>query len=439
MKKNFINILVAILLVFSITACNEITYPENLAVKPGSVAGKTFTEYEDLNIQPVAASLSEEYMRGVDASEVKALEECGIKFYDSDNTEKDVFEIFANHGVNWVRLRIWNDYTVAMNQTYGGLGDKYFAPYGWNNLSRTINMAKRAKANGLKVLLDFHYSDNWADPEKQFLPEMWSDVKTAEELTEAVATYTKEIVIAMKEADCAPEMIQLGNESEGGLFQKDYLGNALSFTPDVPACLVAAAKVIREELPNCKIMLHMSRGGNSNVLNNFLSNYVEKMIDGETKLCDAVGLSYYPFYSSHKTIEDLVTNCNTIKEKGYEPVIAEISYCYDKEAWTDSTDNIFYETITNQTLTAQEQSGTNIPSLADANGKIEATIKNQALVVREVLEKTAAVGSTGIFYWGTCYLGVDDIMASGYENQALFDVQGKVLPSMDVFAVEGTN
>ena len=433
MKKNFINILVAILLVFSITACNEITYPENLAVKPGSVAGKTFTEYEDLNIQPVAASLSEEYMRGVDASEVKALEECGIKFYDSDNTEKDVFEIFANHGVNWVRLRIWNDYTVAMDPAYGNLGSAYWAPYGWNNLSRTIAMAKRAKAHGLKILLDFHYSDNWADPSKQFLPEMWSDYKdNPEALAKAVASYTKEIVIAMKEANCAPDMIQLGNESEGGLFKKDYLGNQLSLShSDGAVCLVEAAKVIRELLPKCKIMLHMSAGGDANRLASFFNNYVNKMVDGETKLCDAVGLSYYPFYSSHKTLDNLVTNCETIKAKGYEPVIAEISYAYSTTAWSDSTGNIFY----NQEATA----GNSISSLADSTGKIEATIENQALVVREVLEKTAAAGSTGIFYWGTCYLGVDDIMASAYENQALFDVQGKVLPSMDVFAVKGTN
>ena len=433
MKKNFINILIAILLVISITACSEITYPENLAVKPGSVAGKTFTEYEDLNIQPVAASLSEEYMRGVDASEVKALEECGIKFYDSDNTEKDVFEIFANHGVNWVRLRIWNDYTVAMDSTYGNLGSAYWAPYGWNNLSRTIAMAKRAKAHGLKILLDFHYSDTWADPSKQFLPEMWSDYKdNPEALAKAVASYTKEIVIAMKEAHCAPDMIQLGNESEGGLFKKDYLGNQLSLShSDGAACLVEAAKVIRELLPKCKIMLHMSAGGDANRLASFFNNYVNKMVDGETKLCDAVGLSYYPFYSSHKTLDELVANCETIKAKGYEPVIAEISYAYSTTAWSDSTGNIF----SNQQATA----GNSISSLADSTGKIEATIENQALVVREVLEKTAAAGSTGIFYWGTCYLGVDDIMASAYENQALFDVQGKVLPSMDVFAVKGTN
>lgn len=433
MKKNFINILIAILLVISITACSEISYPENLAVKPGSVAGKTFTEYEDLNIQPVAASLSEDYMRGVDASEVKALEECGLKFYDSDNTEKDVFEIFANHGVNWVRLRIWNDYTEAMDPTYGNLGSDYWAPYGWNNLSRTINMAKRAKRYGLKVLLDFHYSDTWADPAKQFLPKMWQEYKeNPEALAVAVADYTKEIIVAMKEADCAPDMIQLGNESEGGLFKKDYLGKELSFDHDqISACLVAAAKVVREELPECEIMLHMSAGGDTGRLSNFFNNYVNKMVDGETKLCDAVGLSYYPFYSSHKTLDELVTNCETIKAKGYEPVIAEISYAYSTAAWSDSTGNIF----SNQQATA----GNSIPSLADSTGKIDTTIENQALVVREVLEKTAAAGSTGIFYWGTCYLGVDDIMASAYENQALFDVQGKVLPSMDVFAVKGTN
>ena len=433
MKKIILHILICFLIVFTFTACGEITYPENMAVKPGSVASKTFNEYDDLSIKPVSAALPSDYMRGVDASEVKALEECGIKFYDSDNTEKDVFAIFANHGVNWVRLRIWNDYTVAMDTSYGNLGKDYFAPYGWNNLERTINMAKRAKANGLKVLLDFHYSDSWTDPAKQFLPKMWQDyISDVDALAKAVADYTKDVILAMKDAGCAPDMIQLGNESEGGLFKKDYLGNGLNFSHDeIASCLVAAAKVIREELPDCKIMLHMSRGGDKNYLTSFFTNYVNKMVDGETKLCDAVGLSYYPFYSSHKTVDDLAANCETIKNAGYEPVVAEISYCYDRDAWTDNTSNIFYD--------QQTVSGTNMPNLADASGKIEGTIENQALVVREVIEKTAATGSTGIFYWGTCYLGVTGPMNSAYENQTLFDVNGKVLPSMDVFAVKGTN
>ncbi len=367
-------------------------------------------------VAPVQAVLPDTYMRGFDASEVKALEENGISFYDEKGKKTDIFKILSDNGVNWIRLRIWNDYTKEMTASW--------KPYGFNNLERTIAMAKRAKDNGMKVLLDFHYSDNWADPQKQKCPDMWKGYTNVADLSAAVATWTGTILTQMSAAGCAPDMVQLGNEMEGGIC-KTNAGFTVS-TADSATILNAAAATVRSTIPKCKIMLHMSRGGNQQVLSNFYSNFISK-VD-----CDVVGLSYYPFFSSHGTITQLQQNVDTIvKTYKKQAVIAETSYCYDTNVWMDNTNNEFWtddEPIAAQNLTTYS---------GITNGKIVASVENQAGVVREIIEKTAQKGGTGVFYWGGAYLGVTGKMDSSWENQALFDTNGKVLPSIKVMAVKG--
>ncbi len=365
---------------------------------------------------PVAAKLDSDFMRGFDASEVKALEEAGISFYDENGKKTDIFKILADNGVNWIRLRIWNDYTKEMNAEW--------KPYGFNNLERTIDMAKRAKANGLKLLLDFHYSDNWADPQKQKCPDMWKRITTVDELAAAVATWTGNILTQMKTAGCAPDMVQLGNEMEGGIF-KTNAGCTVSVA-DSATILNTAASTVRSTLPGCQIMLHMSRGGNPQVLSNFYTNFISK-VD-----CDVVGLSYYPFYEDHGTITQLQQNVNTIvttyKKKA---VIAETSYCYDTSVWMDNTNNEFW-------TDKEPVAAKNLTTYAGiTNGKITASVENQAGVIREIIEKSAQKSGTGVFYWGGAYLGVTGTMDSSWENQALFDTNGKMLPSLKVLAVKG--
>jgi len=424
MKKNMIRNTVAALLGAGLlasvfTSCEAPGYPET-EVTPGTSGNTELTSYDALTISPVNAALGADYMRGIDASEVRALEECEVKFYDENNQEKDVFKILADHGVNWIRLRIWNDYTKALEDDWG--------PYGYNNLSRTVNMAQRAVNNGMKVFLDFHYSDTWADPASQKCPAVWAEIDNIDDLKAAVADWTVEVLQEMKTAGCEPAMIQIGNEMEGGIFQ---CGSAVtSSVANSAEILSAVSEKVRAYNPDIQIMLHMSRGGNAGVLTNFYNNFVSK-VD-----CDAVGLSYYPYYTSHGTIANLQANVdkivNTYNKKA---VIAEISYGYSKEAWSDTTDNTFYED--QEAVAASMLTG--YAGITKENGKsvIKGSLENQAGVVREVIEKTAAKGASGLFYWGACYLGVDDLMPSAWENQALFDVNGKVLPTLDVMAVKG--
>ncbi len=397
-------------------SCGVPSFPENKTV-PGGNSSVEQNTYGSITINPVNATLSEDYMRGVDASEVKALEEAGVVFYDEDNSQKDVFQILSAHGVNWIRLRIWNDYTKADSSGWG--------PYGSNNLSRTINMAQRAKKYGMKVLLDFHYSDTWADPGKQICPDMWKDISDIDELTLAVADWTKSILLSMKDAGCIPDMVQLGNENEGGIFTTNSAVSVPLGLTNSAKVLSEASKAVRAVSDKIEIMLHMSAGGDSARLTGFYNNFISK-ID-----CDAVGLSYYPYYSGHKTVTGLAENCEKIKNTyNKKAIVAEISYSYSLDAWCDYTSNAFY--------TEQEKiSAVNLPEYANGASSIPASLQNQAGVVREVIEKTAAKGAAGIFYWGGCYLGVEGKVQSAWENQALFDPNGKALPSLNVMNVRG--
>lgn len=430
---------VAICSVLLFSSCDVPEYSAE-TVTAGSNTGKSFTDYNSYSITPIDSSkVGSDFMRGVDVSEVEALEELGQKWYDSDNTEKDVFKILANHGVNWVRIRIWNDYTVALNDSWG--------PYGYNNLKRTIAMAKRAKAAGQKIFLDFHYSDNWADPGKQYIPEAWKDYVesngTALEssaiditgLSKAVADYTSEVLNAMKAENCLPEMVQLGNEMQGGIFTRtrtnatsatgsDGIETTLTFDQQY-TILKAAKKAVKDIDDSILVALHCTN--NRNTLNSFINGFVTNVDP------DVVAISYYPYYSSHGLDSELAGFMDKIVAKGKKAIIAEISYSYDINAYTDNTNNQFYTTQeTNSAASLSGYSGVK-------DNKIVGSIENQAGVLKYVAEK-AGTNCSGIFYWGGCYLGIEPKtglkMSSAWENQALFDVNGKILPSVDVFAMK---
>lgn len=418
--------------VLCFTSCGTPSYPST-EVTPGSDLSVTLTDYSAYSFS--AANVNSDFMRGVDASEVLALEECGQKWYDSDNLQKDVFEILSNHGVNWIRLRIWNDYTQALSDDWG--------PYGYNNLNRTINMAQRAKKYGMKVLLDFHYSDTWADPSQQKCPAMWSSITTTSDLATAVGEYTKDILTQMKNSNCAPDMVQIGNEMQGDLFQTGNSNISHSYDNTL-LYLKAAAQQVKTVLPECKIMLHMSNGGKY-AYGTTMLNYASDIgtytaSDSTTKnYISYIGVSYYTWYASHGTDEALKVNLKRFADAGYNAVIVENSFAYSNDAYTDTTNNTYYQssTPTGETKCCGAQTAANLTGYTYGSGivnsQIDSSIDNQAGVIKYLMELCNGINTNGgYFYWGGCYLGIAPDMPSAWENQALFDKDGKVLPSLDV-------
>ncbi|MBR0487793.1 MAG: glycosyl hydrolase 53 family protein [Treponema sp.] len=436
MKKSVsaLKILSGFIMALILNSCEEPQTPDSSHVEPGEETGIVFTDYSSYSVS--AMNVNSDFMRGVDVSEVAALEELGQKWYSDDNRQKDVFVILKEHGVNWVRIRIWNDYTVAQNDSWG--------PYGYNNLARTVSMSKRAVQAGLKVFLDFHYSDNWADPAKQYIPEMWKSfvenngtaIESAsidvEGLATAVASYTTEVMQALKDAGALPSMVQLGNEMQGGIFARTRTnasggvtgsdGNQTNLTTAQRyTILIAAKNAVKAFGSSIKVALHCSDP--AKYLTGFLSGYAANVKP------DVVAYSYYPYYTSHGTDTQLAGFNTSITNAGYEAVMAEFSYSYNKDAWTDNTSNTFY--TTQETAAAANLAGYS----GVTNGSIPASIENQAGVMKYVADIVSQNGGIGFFYWGGCYLGIAPQMNSSWENQALFDVQGKVLPGMDVFNV----
>ena len=162
-------------------------------------------------------------------------------------------------------------------------------------------------------------------------------------------------------------------------------------------------------------------------MNSFINGFVTNVDP------DVVAISYYPYYSSHGLDSELAGFMDKIVAKGKKAIIAEISYSYDINAYTDNTNNQFYTTQeTNSAASLSGYSGVK-------DGKIVGSVENQAGVLKYVAE-TAGTNCSGIFYWGGCYLGIEPKtglkMSSAWENQALFDVNGKILPSVDVFAMK---
>lgn len=160
---------------------------------------------------------------GVDISQMQEFEAKGTRVLDTDGSPKDVFELFRDHGFNYIRLKTF----VGPKSKYGyaaGSCDQGAGTFGSNSEAfgdkdHVIAYAKRAKAAGMKLLLDFHYSDNWADPGKQIIPERWRNISSSDVLADSVYAYTKDVLTALKNAGALPEMVQVGNEITNGLLR----------------------------------------------------------------------------------------------------------------------------------------------------------------------------------------------------------------------------
>ncbi|MEF1304480.1 glycosyl hydrolase 53 family protein, partial [Vibrio owensii] len=158
------------------------------------------------NIVITAPTLRADFIRGMDISMLPEIEKLGGKYYQVGN-EKDLIKILKDSGVNSIRARLWVDPMSATGDVFGG---------GNNTLERSIELGKRAQENGMSFLLDIHYSDFWADPKKQQKPKEWEQL-TFENLTQKVYDYTAEVMKAHQAAGVVPDMVQVGNELNGGM------------------------------------------------------------------------------------------------------------------------------------------------------------------------------------------------------------------------------
>lgn len=248
-------------------------------------------------------------MLGADISFLPELEARGMKFSDN-GVEKDAIQILKDHGLNYVRLRIFND----------PARDSGYSPgKGFCDLSNTLKMAKRVKAAGMKLLLDFHYSDYWADPGKQYKPAAWRKY-SFEELKKAVYDYTKDVMQQLKDQGTTPDMVQVGNEINHGIVWPE--GNVSNF--DGLAQLInAGTAAVKSVDPAVVMMLHVALGGQNDESVFFIDNMMARGVH-----FDVIGESYYPKW--HGTLEDLETNLDDLARRYNRDVIV-VEYSHRKE------------------------------------------------------------------------------------------------------------
>ncbi|MFX1250808.1 MAG: arabinogalactan endo-beta-1,4-galactanase [Promethearchaeota archaeon] len=335
------------------------------------------------------------FINGVDISGLPEIEDNNGEYF-FNGVRMDPLQIFKEHSMNYIRLRLWKDPTS-----------------GYCNLEKTISIAKRAKNEGLKLLLDYHYSDTWADPGHQKKPASW-DGLSFDELKAKVYNYTKEVIADLRSQNIRPNMVQIGNEINNGFLWNDgkiggeYNNNWSNFTD----LLKAGINGVRDSLllgETIKIMIHIDKGGDNVGARWFFDNLLANEVD-----FDIIGLSYYPWW--HGTLNNLKNNINDLAVRyGKDIIIVETAYPWTLE-WRDSTNNI---------VGLEEQLLEGYP----------ATVEGQKKYLEQLLKIIKEVPSSrgvGLFYWAPEWISVPTL-GSPWENVALFDFDGNALDSMITF------
>jgi len=370
---------------------------------------------------PLLAATPVDFVKGADISTLPELEKQGGKFYNAANQQQDPIAILKANGINTLRLRLWVDPRDASGKAYGG---------GTNDLETTLALAKRGKAQGMQLLLDLHYSDFWTDPGKQFKPKAWEKL-TFPQLEKQVHDYTRDTLARFKQAGVMPEMVQIGNELNGGMLWPDgksWGQNGGEFDR-LAALLKAGISGVRDNLSDpgqVKIMLHLAEGTKNDMFRWWFDEITKRHVP-----FDVIGLSMYTYWNG--PISALKANMDDISQR-YQKDVMVVEAAY---AWTldncDSAENSFQ---------AKEEK----------DGGYPATVAGQTAYLRDLMQAIRSVPDhrgKGLVYWeptwiavpgntwatpeGMKYIHDEWKQGNARENQALFDCQGKVLPSIQVF------
>ncbi len=347
------------------------------------------------------------FMIGADVSSLQAMEDYGAKYYDFDGKEKDALELLKIHGVNYIRLRIWNEPETSFDR-----GD-------YCSLENTVSVAKRVKKLGMKLLLDFHYSDSWADWQNQKIPKAWEG-QNMTELSKSVYQYTRRVLEVLYKEGAYPDMVQIGNEIGSGLLWN--CGSFFDAPQNVAVLLNSGIDAVQEadtKGERAEIMLHIESGGNTEKTEEFFTVLEANGL----KEYDIIGLSYYPYWAGE--YPKLMRNMRNIREKfSKNVVVVETAFPYTDESH-DTTPNVVTGEVTKREM------------------GLEPSEQNQRKVTEEIIQMVhKEENGYGVFYWEPvwyCLKGVGAMKGSGneWENQAVFDHTGRALEGLRAFEILG--
>jgi len=337
------------------------------------------------------------FMVGADFSTLAKNEDRGAVYRDAAGNQRDAVQLLRSAGVNYARLKVW------VNPTDG-----------YNNKTRVLTMAARAKAQGMRLLVDFHYSDTWADPGKQYKPRAWANY-SVNQLRDAVYSHTYDVLSALQAQGTTADMVQVGNEINDGMLWPEGRSNNWA---NLATFLTAGAQAVKAVDGSTQVMLHLAEGGNNSQHRWWFDQATSRGVP-----FDVIGVSHYLYW--HGSIASLRTNLNDLASRYQRPVVVvETAYGFTT-AQHDHEPNIFNA------------------SLASAGG-YPASSQGQADALRAVFDAVKAVPNgrgLGVFYWEPTWTAVsgagwdpdDPSSGNGWENQAVFDYSGRALPALAVF------
>lgn len=426
------------------------------------------------NIQPIN-NLSSDFANGVDISSVKALYENGARYYDYDGNEQSLFYLLKDAGVNWVRIRLWN----RPSETYVNGSDTITYDYGGGScdLDRVTWMCHEAHLAGLKILLDFHYSDFWTHPGQQVMPKDWSNLTSVNDVSGAVRNYTKETLIHLYNNGALPSVVQLGNEISSGMLMLKASSYDTSSTavaqgknPKYISNTISAGTVAGNKGTNSNLVTYLSAAsagvddaitsiGANNINKEIGTSDIKKMVHWTSTLStttypnrfnnlstainfynnlnnvdyDVIGLSAYPFYDFQTDFSALSDGLNALETRfsNKEIMIAETSSPFTSNGWNDFTAN----------------------SVTTTCSEYEVSVVGQAKIIRDITNAVASIeNGTGVFYWEPAWLPIgeegttsayvgwaDEGSKVSWANQGLFSFGGKALGSLKVYDLMNPN
>lgn len=387
-------------------------------------------------VEPIDG-LSEDFIRGVDISSVIVEEKSGVVYYNEAGEEQDIFQTLAQNGVNYIRVRVWNDPFDENGNGYGG---------GNNDTKTAAEIGARAAKYGMKICVDYHYSDFWADPNKQQCPKAWEGM-AIEDKSEALYQFTKESLSEIIDAGAVVGMVQIGNEINHGMSGETDWTKRRQL---MQAGSKAIREIAQETRQDIQIAVHFTDISDQKGTLAIAQKLLEKEID-----YDIFAVSYYPFW--HGSMENLTEVLRQISDEyGKKVLVAETSYPYTTGDGDGSANSIGEANV--------------IPEYAVG-------VQGQTNEIRDVCAAVADVGEAGmgVFYWEPAWIpvsvyeeGAADAASvlsanqeswekngsgwassyaaaydpkdagvyyggSSWDNQALFDYEGHPLESLKVF------
>lgn len=403
---------------------------DEIEINPEKIDVTTFSlpdgsEESGIFVQPIA-DISDDFIRGMDASAVLVVENSGAKYYGFDGEEQDVFKTLAEAGVNYIRLRVWNDPYDENGNGYGG---------GNNDVATAIELGKRATQYGMKVCIDFHYSDFWADPTKQYAPKAWKGMNL-EQKSDALYDFTVTSLTDILNAGIDVCMVQVGNEINKGMSGETFMSSVAELLKAGSSAVREVSKAAGKDI---QVAVHYTDIDKQGEVAKITADLDKYGVD-----YDIFAMSYYSFW--HGSMENMQEMAEYVQDTyGKKVVIAETSYCYTTEDG--------------------DGSGNSVSGDGDLVDGYDATVQGQADMLRDICAAADEADIMGVFYWegtwipvgpadadnssiwekygsgwASSYSGSYDPKDAGkyyggcsWDNQAMFDFTGHPLDSLKVF------